>query len=124
MLHCSRLRAATRTTNRNEPQRTMSNTATATSTAADPRITGLNPDLTILFARTEAEITLRLDAWVQSETLCWVILSTGTGACVEVFGRLDRLAISYRLKAGESTIIFPLTAVESVGHSCIFLKSL
>jgi hypothetical protein len=105
----------------------MSNTATATATAAaDPRITGLNPDLTILFARTESEITLRLDAWAETGFECWAIIPTVSGASAEIYGKLYRAETGgYRLmdRDYQSSVSLPLTAIESVGSVSIFLKS-
>jgi len=99
--------------------------ATATATRPDPRISGLNEDMSILFARTEAEITLRLDAWADSGFECWAIIPTVAGTSAEMHGKLSRAGIGYRLMDGDyrSNVSIPLTAIQSVGSVCIFLKS-
>lgn len=96
----------------------MSNTATATATAAP--ISN--------FARTPDEIAARLDSWVASQQTCWAILPTPSGVCAEVYGKLNTRPgghESYILHSGDvvtSEVTFPLSAVESVGAACIFLK--
>ena len=101
----------TRATNEN-----MNATATATATAAP--ISN--------FARTPDEIATRLDSWVASQQICWAILPTPSGVCSEVCGKLNTRPgghEAYILHSGDvSTVTFPLSAVESVGNACIFLK--
>lgn len=92
-------------------------TATATATAPDN------------FARTPDEIAARLDSWVASRQTCWVILPTPSGVCAEVHGRLNTRPgghEAYILHSDDvvtSNVTFPLSAVESVGSACIFLKA-
>lgn len=92
-------------------------TATATDASADTIV------------RTPDEIAARLDSWVASRQTCWAILPTPSGVCLEVFGKLCNSSFngqaSYRLNNNDflSMANFPLSAVESVGQSCIFLKA-
>ena len=91
----------------------------ATATATD----------TDTIVRTPDEIAARLDSWVASQQTCWAILPTPSGVCLEVFGKLCNSSFnghaSYRLNNNDflSMANFPLSAVESVGQSCIFLKA-
>jgi hypothetical protein len=78
-------------------------------------------------ATTPEDITARLNSWAQSQQLCWVVLPTPSGVCVEVYGRISTLPSNRSLYTlhGErflSTVTFPIMAVESVGMTCIFLR--
>lgn len=80
---------------------------------------------TLTFARTPEEITTRLNSWAESQQPCWVIFATESGIWVRSFGRLSNTDAVYALNDDQnmSGVSFPLSAVESVGQACIFLRS-
>lgn len=74
---------------------------------------------------TLEEIVARLESWLLTDEPRWAILSTSSGVVVEFYGILRRNSASkYYLYTTDphSHVDFPLSAVDAVGATCIFLK--
>ena len=101
----------------------MSNTTNTNTSAAS-----LSSAHGVELLQTPSDIAARLDHWIQTQQVCWVIIATRSGTCMEVSGKLSHSSIggrsSYRLNDSNflSNANFLLQAVESVGMTCIFLK--
>ena len=101
----------------------MSNTTDTNTSAAS-----LSSAHGVELLQTPSDIATRLDHWIQTQQVCWVIIATRSGTCMEVSGKLSHSSIggrsSYRLNDSNflSNANFLLGAVESVGMTCIFLK--
>jgi hypothetical protein len=94
--------------------------ATETATAAE------TATVTATIISNPQKIADRLESWLLTEEPRWAILTTSSGVCVEFYGILKRKTSGsgYYLRTSDphSHVDFPLSSVDAVGATCIFLK--
>ena len=100
------------------------NATTVTETATTETTAATTATSTII--SSPEKIAARLESWILSEEPRWAILTTSSGVCVEFYGILKRKTSGsgYYLRTSDphSHVDFPLSAVDAVGATCIFLK--
>ena len=100
-------------------------TVTATEITAATETTEVATVTATIISNPE-KIADRLESWFLTEEPRWAILTTSSGVCVEFYGILKRKTSGsgYYLRTSDphSHVDFPLSAVDAVGATCIFLK--